>query len=102
MPRSSVAQLTQTWPQTFGINEIGVPIATYTPWQEGGRPERSDLLFNFSCFGFGRTCDKKIQKALFYYGARSPHRTTKPSLGWIWVGGSKPQLVLFELDPART
>ena len=37
----------------------------------------------------------------FGYSARSPHRTTKPSRGWVRVGVRKPRLVLSEYRATR-
>ena len=34
--------------------------------------------------------------------APPPHPTTKPSRGWLQVGGSKPRLVLITSNPTRT
>ena len=40
-----------------------------------------------------------LNSALFRYSATSPHRATKPSWGWLHIGGSKQRLVLAESDP---
>ena len=37
----------------------------------------------------------------FRYSASSPHRATKPSRGWLRVGGRKPRFVLSNADPTR-
>ena len=38
----------------------------------------------------------------FGYSVRSPHRTTKPSRGWVRVGVRKPRLVLSEYRATRS
>ena len=41
-----------------------------------------------------------LNSTFFRYSARSPHRATKPSRGWLRVVVRKLRLVLFELDRA--
>ena len=44
-----------------------------------------------------------VLKARFLLNcAPPPHPATKPSRGWLQVGGSKPRLVLITSDPTRT
>ena len=42
-----------------------------------------------------------LNSTFFRYSARSPHRATKPSRGWLGVGGRKPRVVLSNADPTR-
>ena len=42
-----------------------------------------------------------LNSTFFRYSARSPHRATKPSRGWLRVGGRKPRFVLSNADPTR-
>ena len=45
---------------------------------------------------------KKVQKGMFFgFSVRSPHRTTKPSRGWLRVVVRKPRLVLSEYRATR-
>ena len=42
-----------------------------------------------------------LNSTFFRYSARSPHRATTPSRGWLRVGGMKPRSVLSNADPTR-
>ena len=42
-----------------------------------------------------------LNSTFFRYSARSPHRATKPSRGWLRVGVSKPQFILVATVAAR-
>ena len=42
-----------------------------------------------------------LNSTFFRYSARSPHRATKPSRGWLRVGGRKPRFVVSNADPTR-
>ena len=60
------------------------------------------VLFSQCCKPHLANWQKKmcLNSTFFRYSARSPHRATKPSRGWLRVVVRKPRLVLFEL--ART
>ena len=42
-----------------------------------------------------------LNSTFFRYSARSPHRATKPSRGWLRVGISKPHFILVATVAAR-
>ena len=74
-----VARLAQTWPQTFAINENGVILG------QGGRPERSGLLF--LKLHFWLYVKKTHKKACFFVIARD-RRTAPPNPaggGFVWL-----------------
>ena len=62
------------------------------------------VLFSKCCKPHLANWQKKmcLNSTLFRYSARSPHRATKPSQGWLRVVVRKLRLVLFELDRAGT
>ena len=65
---------------------------------QGGRPERSGLLFLKLLLVFGCT-RKNAQKGMFFrYSATPPHPTAKPSWGWLRIGVRKPRLILVGIS----
>ena len=68
------------------------------------RTNNGDLavLFSQCCKPHLENCQKMCLNSTFFrYSARSPHRATKPSRGWLRVGGRKPRFVLIASDPTR-
>ena len=61
------------------------------------------VLFSQRCKPHLANWQKKmcLNRTFFRHSARSPHRGTKPSRGWLWIAVRKPRLVLSSTVAAR-
>ena len=77
------------------------PYLKATARTNNGNP--AAVLFSQCCKPHLANWQKKmcLNSTFFRYSARSPHRATKPSRGWLRVGVSKPQFILVAAVAAR-